>query len=128
MSKLLIIDTFGLIFRAYHAYPMLTTADGRPTNAIFGFMQMLLGSIEKFNPDGVVCSLESESPTFRHKIDANYKANRKSPDEELKSQIGEIINIIGRIGIQTLFTDEYEADDVISRFPVCLNTPHIVLL
>jgi len=116
MSKLLIIDTFGLIFRAYHAYPMLTTADGKPTNAIYGFLQMLLGSIEKFDPDAIVCSLESESQTFRSKMDTNYKANRKEPDQELKVQIGEIINIIGRLGIKTLFTDGYEADDVIGSF------------
>jgi DNA polymerase-1 len=95
---------------------MLTTGDGRPTNAILGFLQMLLGSIEKFNPDAIVCSLESESPTFRHAIDATYKANRKSPDDELKVQIGEIINLIGRLNIQTLFTDKYEADDVIGSF------------
>lgn len=116
MSKILIIDTFGLIFRAYHAYPMLTTTDGRPTNAIYGFMQMLLNSIEKFNPDALVCSLESESQTFRSKLDTNYKANRKEPDDELKFQIREIVNIIERLGIKTLFKDGYEADDVIGSF------------
>lgn len=95
---------------------MLTTADGKPTNAILGFMQMLLGSIEKFNPDAIVCSLESESPTFRSKMDSNYKANRKEADPELKEQIGEIINIIGRLEIKTLYADSYEADDVIGSF------------
>ncbi|BDQ04484.1 MAG: hypothetical protein KatS3mg084_0002 [Candidatus Dojkabacteria bacterium] len=118
MAKLLIIDTYGLIFRAYHAYPLLTTSDGRPTNAIFGFTQMLLNCIEKFAPDFIVCSLESETPTFRHEIDSNYKANRKEVDTELKVQIPEIINLISRLNIKVLQKNGYEADDVIGSFAV----------
>lgn len=116
MSRLLIIDTYGLIFRAYHAYPMLTTADGKPTNAVFGFLQMLLTSIEKFNPNYIVCSLESETLTFRHNLDSAYKANRKEAEEELKLQIGDIINVIARLNIKTLQLNGYEADDVIGSY------------
>ncbi len=118
MTKLLIIDTYGLIFRAYHAYPPLTTSDGRPTNAIFGFTQMLLNCIEKFTPDFIVCSLESETPTFRHEIDSDYKANRKEVDTELKVQIPEIIKVISRLNIKMLQKNGYEADDVIGSFAV----------
>ncbi len=116
MAKLLIIDTYGLIFRAYHAYPMLTTADGRPTNAIFGFLQMLFSSIEKNNPDYIACSLESESPTFRHELAEEYKANRKEADNELKVQIGDIIDVINMLGIRTLQRNGFEADDVIGSY------------
>lgn len=120
MKKLLIIDSFALIFRAYHAYPMLTTADGQPTNAIFGFLQMLLGTIEKFDPDYIACSLESETPTFRHKLSADYKANRKEPDNELTIQIPQIINLIQSLNIKTLQKDGFEADDVIGSY-ACQN-------
>jgi DNA polymerase-1 len=117
-KKLLIIDSFALIFRAYHAYPMLTTADGSPTNAIFGFMQMLLGSIEKFDPTHIACALESETPTFRHKLSATYKTNRKEPDNELQVQIPHIINTIQSLNITTLQKDGFEADDVIGSYAV----------
>lgn len=116
MSKLLIIDTYGLIFRAFHAYPILTTADGRPTNAIFGFLQMLLGTIEKQDPTHIVCSLESSTPTFRHTLAADYKATRKPTAEELKQQIPEIIDIIRQLNIQILQKDGFEADDVIGSY------------
>lgn len=115
-NKLLVIDTFGLIHRAYHAYPLLTTSDGRFSNAIFGFIGMLMTTIEKFEPDCICCSLESESPTFRHKILTDYKANRKETESELSSQINEIINIIQTLKIQTLHKEGYEADDVIGSF------------
>jgi DNA polymerase I len=118
MSKLLIIDTYGLIFRAYHAYPMLTTADGTPTNAIYGFMQMLMVTFEKINPSHVAFSLESKTPTFRHVLEQTYKANRKPADEELKIQVAEILNILQALNIQTLYKDGYEADDVIGSFAV----------
>ena len=115
-KKLLIIDSFGLIFRAYHAYPILTKADGSPTNAIFGVLQMLLGSIEKFDPDYILCSLESETPTFRHKLAADYKGKRKEVDNELQVQIPQIINMIQSLNIKTLQKDGYEADDVIGSY------------
>lgn len=116
MSKLLIIDTFGLIFRAFHAYPILTTADGHPTNAIFGFLQMLIGTIEKQDPSHLVCSLESATPTFRHELAADYKANRKPAADEIKIQIGDIKEIIESLGIKVLQKDGFEADDVIGSY------------
>lgn len=116
MSKLLIIDTFGLIFRAYHAYPILTTTDGKPTNAIYGFILMLLQTIERIAPDYIVCSLESETPTFRHELAQDYKANRKEMEPELKDQIGDIIDVINTLGIKILQKNGYEADDVIGSF------------
>jgi DNA polymerase-1 len=114
--KLLIIDTFGLIFRAYYAYPTLTRGDGTPSGAIFGVLQMLLSTIDRIQPDYIVCSLESETPTFRHELSADYKSNRKKPEEDLKSQISEIINMIDFLGIKTLYKDGFEADDVIGSF------------
>ncbi len=97
---------------------MLTTADGKPTNAIFGFIQMLLGTIDKFDPDYILCSLESETPTFRHKLSAEYKSNRKEPDNELTVQIPEIIKVIHALNIKTLQKDGFEADDVIGSYAV----------
>lgn len=91
-------------------------ADGTPTNALYGFIQMLLRSIEKIQPDCIACSLESETPTFRHVIAHDYKANRKEMDSELSVQIGEVINILHTLGIGILQKNGYEADDVIGSF------------
>lgn len=113
MSKLLIIDTYGLIFRAYHAYPPLNNSQGLPTNAIFGFTQMLINTIDRIKPDYIVCASESETPTFRHRLYSEYKSNRKEADQELKIQIGHVLEIIQRLNIQLIYLNGFEADDVI---------------
>jgi DNA polymerase-1 len=118
MSKLLIIDTYGLIFRAYYAYPALTTSDGTPSGAIYGFITMLLKSIELIDPDHIVCSLESSTPTFRHELAADYKGNRKEADVDMKTQIGEVVNVLQSLGIPLLQKDGFEADDVIGSFAI----------
>ncbi|MFW5720128.1 MAG: DNA polymerase [Candidatus Dojkabacteria bacterium] len=117
-GKLLVIDTFGLIFRAYHAYPMLTTSEGKPTNAVFGFLQMLLTILGRYEPDYLVCGLESETPTFRHKLAADYKANRKEADPEMKVQIQDVIAILSTLNVATIQKNGFEADDVIGSFVV----------
>lgn len=116
MKNLLIIDTFGLIFRAYYALPPLTSSDGTPTGAIYGFLQMLLSVIQKHDPEYIVCSLESTTPTFRHEMNIDYKANRKETEPDLKVQIEIIIDLINQLNIKTLQKDGFEADDVIGTF------------
>ncbi len=116
MKNLLIIDTFGLIFRAYYALPSLSTSDGTPTGAIYGFLQMLLSVIQKHDPEYIVCSLESTTPTFRHEMNIDYKANRKETEPDLKVQIEIIIDLINQLNIKTLQKDGFEADDVIGSF------------
>lgn len=114
MKNLLIIDTFALIFRAYHAYPAdLTARDGTPTNAIFGILQMVMSIVEKYEPDCIVFALESRTKTFREEMYEAYKANRKEPDENIKIQIEIIIKILRDLDVLCLSVDGYEADDVI---------------
>ena len=82
-SKTLLIDGNSLIHRAYHALPPLTTGSGQPTNAAFGFVQMLLALLEAEQPDVAVLALDAPGPTFRHELDPEYKANRAEMEEDL---------------------------------------------
>lgn len=117
MKKLLVIDTYGLIFRAYHALPSeLRTKSGVPTNAIYGFIQMLISLMDQHLPTNILCALESKTKTFRHEILSTYKSNRKEADPELKEQISKVIELIEILNIPAFYVDGYEADDVIGSF------------
>ena len=75
--KLLVLDGNSLVNRAYFGIKLLTTKDGRYTNAIFGFQNILLNLLSAHHPDAVAIAWDEKAPTFRHKADAAYKATRK---------------------------------------------------
>ncbi|HVL24547.1 MAG TPA: DNA polymerase, partial [Thermomicrobiales bacterium] len=108
-----LVDGYGLIFRAYHALPpTLATARGEQTNAVFGFASMLLDVIRHRNPEYAIIALES-GRTFRHELYADYKGTRAEMPEDLRSQIGRVRELIDALGIPVQERDMYEADDVI---------------
>ncbi|MGH2562557.1 MAG: DNA polymerase I [Thermomicrobiales bacterium] len=110
---LLLVDGFGLIFRAYHALPpTLTTSTGEQVNAVFGFATMLLDVIRAQNPDYAVIALEG-GRTFRHDAYEGYKATRAETPEDLNQQIGRVRQLIDTLHIPIEERDGYEADDVI---------------
>jgi DNA polymerase I len=111
--KLLLIDANSLIHRAYHALPHLTTRDGRPTNAVFGLAQMLLGLFEEQRPDEVAMVFDAPGPTFRDEMYSGYKASRPKMDAELVSQLPIIRQMVDAMGIVALEQPGYEADDII---------------
>lgn len=118
MSKeqktLLLIDSFALIFRAYYAFPpSLKSADGLPTNAVYGFTSLLLDIILKFKPTDLVAVFDSEGPTIRKTNHSYYKANRSEADELLLQQIPLVRDILNSLDIPVLNVDGYEADDII---------------
>ena len=115
-QKLLIVDGFAVIFRAFYAFisnPLRTT-DGRPTSAIFGFFRMLIKAIKDFKPDYMVIAFESKEPTFRKKLYDEYKANRSEPPEDLTVQIPAIMELTQKFNIPCVSVSGYEADDVIA--------------
>ena len=86
MSQRLIavIDGNSLLHRAFHAVQTpMNTPDGAPTNAVFGFMQMLLKMIEDYHPDAIICAWDVHRPDWRMKLLAGYKAQRPPMDEDL---------------------------------------------
>ena len=114
MKKFLIIDTFNFFHRAYHALPAtLTTPEGIQVNAIYGVASMLLNIFDSVSPDYVVAALESKEKINRKKQFEEYKAQRKPMDEELKSQIPLLFELLDGFGVRTLSVSGYEADDVV---------------
>jgi DNA polymerase I len=110
---LVLIDGYGLIFRAYHALPpTLTTASGEQVNAVFGFASMLLDTFRSQKPDYAVVALEG-GRTFRQDAYEDYKANRGEMPEDLRNQIGRVRQLIDVLGIPVEQVDGWEADDVI---------------
>jgi DNA polymerase-1 len=112
-SKLFLIDGSSYIFRAFFALPYLSNSAGMPTNAIYGFTQMLIKVVKEHKPDYVVMVLDAPGPTFRHEVYEEYKANRPSMPEELMPQIPFIKEITQGFRISVFEKAGYEADDII---------------
>ncbi len=114
-KKILILDGFALIFRAFYAFIRnpLKTSKGEPTSAIFGFVRMLIKLIKDYQPDYFVVALDSPAKTFRHSIYKEYKANRTEAPDDLKMQIPIIKDLINKFQLASLEMDGYEADDII---------------
>jgi DNA polymerase-1 len=111
-KKLLIIDGSSLIYRAFFALPALTTADGTPTNAVYGFAAMVLTLIEGEKPDVILLALEG-GRTFRHTEFADYKAQRPRTPDDLAVQ-GPLARAVAEaLRIPIVQHPGYEADDVI---------------
>jgi DNA polymerase-1 len=114
MKKLLIIDTFNFLHRAYHAIPStFRSAYGQPTNAIYGFTSMVINVLDQIKPDYMVAALDGREPTFRSVDFTAYKAHRKPMESDLESQIPSVFEIIDAFGIKKILVEGYEADDVI---------------
>lgn len=111
-TKLVIIDGSSLIYRAFFALPPLTTADGTPTNAVYGFTAMLIKLLEEEKPDILLMALEG-GRTFRHAEFADYKAHRPRTPDDLAVQTPIARAMAGAFRIPILQYPGYEADDVI---------------
>ena len=113
MKKLVLIDSHALIHRAFHALPMLTAPDGRPTNAVYGFVSVLLKMLADLKPEYVVATFDLAGPTFRHKEYEQYKAHRQRAPDELYAQIPAVKSVLEAFGIPVLECEGFEADDII---------------
>lgn len=112
-KTVVLVDGYGLIFRAYHALPpSMVTSSGEQTNAVYGFTAMLLDVLRTRQPDYVVIALEG-GRTFRHELYADYKGTRGEMPDDLRGQIGRVTQLIATLGIPVEQRDSYEADDVI---------------
>ncbi len=112
-SRILLLDGNSLIHRAYHALPLLSTTAGQPTNAAFGFVSMVLNMLQAEQPAIALLVLDAPGPTFRHDLDADYKAHRKPMDEELASQLGLCRELGEAMGLTVTDLPGFEADDII---------------
>ena len=111
-EKLVVLDLSSLLHRAYHALPALTTADGQPTNAVYGLAQMLLLLIEQESPDLMAAAMDPPGPTFRHERYPQYKESRPPAPEDLAAQFAPARELLEAFGIKAVECAGYEADDV----------------
>lgn len=113
MSKLVLIDGYSLLNRAYFAMPKLTDKQGRHTGAIFGFVNILQKVLEDENPTHIAVAMDEKAPTFRHEMYSEYKGTRRPMDDELRSQIPIFKELLSDMKIKTVSLAGYEADDII---------------
>lgn len=111
--KLLAIDGNSIINRAFYGIRLLTNKDGKFTNGVFGFLNILFKLLEKEKPDGVVVAFDLRKPTFRHKMYSEYKAGRHAMPPELREQIPLLKEILILMGHTVLECEGYEADDIL---------------
>lgn len=111
--KLLVVDGNSILNRAFYGIRLLTTKDGQFTNAIYGFLTMLLKIQEDVTPDAVAIAFDLKAPTFRHKAYEGYKSNRKGMPEELHQQLQPLKDLLTLLGYTIITKEGYEADDIL---------------
>ncbi|HLQ46232.1 MAG TPA: DNA polymerase, partial [Planctomycetaceae bacterium] len=111
---LFLIDTFSLLFQVFHAIPTMTSPQGLPVNAVYGFTRDLFNLLKTHHPTHWVCAMDSPGEGTRNAIYAEYKANRGEMPDDLRPQIALVTQIIEGFGVPTVQAAGWEADDVIA--------------
>ena len=113
-AKLMLIDTYGLVYRAFFALPLLTTTQGIPINAAYGFTMMLTKIIADEKPTHVIAAFDKGRPRARIALYPQYKAQRQETPDDLRPQFALVRQILACFAIPILEIDGEEADDVIA--------------
>jgi len=111
--RLLLVDAYGLIYRAFHALPPLANSRGQLTNAAYGFTSILLRTMADLDPERAIVAFDAPGTTYRHERFPAYKAQRPSMPDELRSQVPIVRDLVAALGLPLLEATGYEADDVI---------------
>lgn len=110
---LVLVDGYSLLYRAFFGQKFLSTTDGKPTNALYGFLSMVFRVLEKDHPESILIALDAPGKTFRHAEYPEYKGTRREMPEEMKVQIPVAREMIRALGIPQIELVGYEADDII---------------
>ncbi len=113
-QRLFLIDGSSYIYRAYYAIRQLTNSRGLPTNAVFGFTNMLLKVVREEAPDHLAVVFDAKGPSFRKEIYSEYKTNRAAMPDDLRPQIPFIKQVVEAFNMPALELEGYEADDIIA--------------
>ena len=111
--KLLVLDGNSILNRAFYGIKLLTTKDGRYTNAIYGFLMIYLSLKDQIQPDAVAVAFDVKAPTFRHELYDGYKAQRKGMPSELAEQLPALKELLAAMGLAVLEAPGWEADDIL---------------
>ena len=112
-EKLVVIDGNSIVNRAFYGLPDLTTTDGRHTNGVLGFLNILIKIAEEEKPDYLAVAFDVKHPTFRHEMYAEYKGTRKGMPEELREQMPLLKQMLSAMGVLTVECPGFEADDIL---------------
>ena len=119
MKKLMVLDGNSIVNRAFYGVSQnLTTRAGQPTNAIFGFLNILIKLLDEGKPDALCVTFDRKAPTFRHLAYEGYKATRKGMPDELASQLPLLKDVLAAMNIPMYELDGWEADDLIGTISV----------
>ena len=121
MGKLVLVDGNSILNRAFYGImgsKMLTTKDGTPTNAVYGFLAILFKIIDDIKPEFLVVAFDKKGPTKRHKMYDGYKANRKGMPDELACQMPIIKDVLRAMNIDIIEKEGYEGDDILGTLSV----------
>ncbi|OGG03078.1 hypothetical protein A2W14_05230 [Candidatus Gottesmanbacteria bacterium RBG_16_37_8] len=113
MLRLVLIDGHAILYRAYYALPPLTTSKGVPSGAVYGFISILLKTINDLKPTNLAVAFDRPEPTFRKKLFKEYQSQRPKMEENLVSQVDLMHSLITTLGIAVYELAGFEADDVI---------------
>jgi DNA polymerase-1 len=113
MKKLILVDGNAILHRAYHSLPPFKTSKGEVTNAIYGFLRMLIDIYKKEKPDFLGVAWDRKAPTYRHEEFKEYKATRAAPPDDLYPQLPRLKEVLETFNIPPLEMDGYEADDLL---------------
>ena len=114
--RVVLVDGSGFIFRAFHALPPMTSPDGTPVNAVYGFCTMLMKLREDTKPDHMAVIFDTKGKSFRNDFYPDYKAHRPPPPEELVPQFGLIRDATRAFNLPSIELDGFEADDLIATY------------
>ncbi|MBO9506764.1 DNA polymerase I [Thalassospira sp. A3_1] len=114
--RVVLVDGSGFIFRAFHALPPMTSPDGTPVNAVYGFCTMLMKLRENTKPDHMAVIFDTKGKSFRNDFYPEYKAHRPPPPEELVPQFGLIRDATRAFNLPSIELEGYEADDLIATY------------
>ena len=127
MEKFVLVDGNSLVNRAFYGLPVMRSLSGKPCNAIYGFINMLLSVIGSEKPKYLVCVFDAGKHTFRHDIYPEYKGTRDKAPEDLIAQITDLKVLLKSMGILVVEQVEIEADDIIGSFTRKFNEEFILL-
>lgn len=122
MTPIYLVDGSGYIFRAFYAIRPLTNSKGLPTNAIYGFTQMMLKFLRDAQPTHAAVVFDTKEPSFRSTLYAEYKANRKEPPDELIPQFPYFRTMVDALGLPRFEQPGFEADDIIASIATRMAT------
>ncbi len=116
--KIVLIDGHSILNRAFYGVPPLTNSEGLPTNAIYGFLNILLKIVEEEDPQYICVAFDVKAPTFRHEVYNAYKGTRKGMPDELHEQVPILKEVLQAMGIKMIEKDGLEADDLLGTLAV----------